>query len=390
VRVPLKAMIDVDFPKRGPGYLDLARATPALHEAARLWIADRVRLYEGETLLGPPKLVTARVSFESDRSFDSFESALAHVRAPPVPGDAELYWSQALLDALFEYPISSDRSEFSIHPRMERLGLRTQTVLRFVLPDGRVRAFEYHGDAGLVRLDPRWHHVALRFVRSGLAHILSGVDHLLFVLCLVIPFRRLWPLFVIVTAFTVAHSITLIASAFGLGPDALWFPPLIETLVAASILYMALENIFGTAVHRRWMLAFGFGLVHGFAFAFELRQTLQFAGDHLLTSLLAFNLGIELGQILVLLVFVPALALVFRVVPERMGTIVLSAFVAHTAWHWMIERGGQLSRFPAQAPDAATLANFTRGVMALVALGGVLWIASLLRRNRTRRSENLE
>ena len=63
---------------------------------------------------------------------------------------------------------------------------------------------------------------------------------------------------------------TSIASAYNLGPDALWFPPLIETLIAVSIVYMALENIVGSKVERRWMIAFGFGLVHGFGFSFAL------------------------------------------------------------------------------------------------------------------------
>jgi hypothetical protein len=210
-----------------------------------------------------------------------------------------------------------------------------------------VRAFEYNGDAGLVRLDPRWHQAALTFVRLGFFHILDGIDHLLFLFCLVIPFRQPRQLLIIVTSFTVAHSITLISSAFGLAPGALWFPPLIETLIAASILYMALENIVGGAnVHRRWIITFGFGLVHGFGFSFALHETLQFAGSHLVTSLLAFNVGVELGQILVLAVLVPALALLFRyVVAERIGTIILSALVAHTGWHWLLERWDLLRKF---------------------------------------------
>ena len=85
-----------------------------------------------------------------------------------------------------------------------------------------------------------------RFIELGFFHILDGTDHLLFLLCLVIPFRRFARCFPVVTAFTVAHSITLIASAYGFAPDALWFPPLIETLIAISIVYMALENIVGT------------------------------------------------------------------------------------------------------------------------------------------------
>src|SRR5205823_11094762 len=142
------------------------------------------------------------------------------------------------------------------------------------------------------------------------------------------------------------HSITLIASAYNLAPDALWFPPLIETLIATSIVYMALENIVFSGVpppasrqlKRRWLITFGFGLVHGFGFSFALRQTLQFAGTHLLTSLLSFNIGVELGQLLVLVVLIPALGLLFRyVVAERLGTIILSTIVAHTAWHWMTD-----------------------------------------------------
>ncbi len=384
VRVPLKAMRDVDYPRRAGGYLDLAQVGPALHEAAALWIADNLRLYETDRLLASPTIVDARISLETDRSFSTFEGALAHFNAPRLPVDNAVFWEQLLMDVMIDYTIASERSEFSVHPRLERLGIRTKTVLRYVLPDGAVRAFEYHGDQGLIRLDPRWHHAALRFVQSGFEHILAGADHLLFLLCLVIPFRRFVPLVVIVTGFTVAHSITLIASAFGAGPDALWFPPLIETLIALSIIYVALENIVGASVDRRWMIAFGLGLVHGFAFSFELRQNLQFAGEHLVTALLAFNVGVELGQILVLLLLVPLLNVLFRVVPERLGTIIISAFIIHAAWHWMVERGSELSRFPVPTLDAAALASLTRWIMALVALAGIAWIVSVIRQHRNR------
>jgi len=135
------------------------------------------------------------------------------------------------------------------------------------------------------------------------------------------------------------------AAAFGLAPEGLWFPPLVETLIAASIVYMALENIVGANALRRWIIAFGFGLVHGFGFAFALRESLQFAGSHLVTALLAFNVGVEIGQIAVLLVMVPALNLLFRYLPERIGVIILSALIAHTGWHWMTERFADLRKF---------------------------------------------
>jgi hypothetical protein len=374
IRVPMAAMREVEIPRRGPGYLDLARSGPALEEAARLWLADNLDVFEGERKLPYPRIAEARVSLPSDRSFASYEAARAHLAAPALPQDTELYWSQGLLDVLLVYPIESERSDFSVDPRLERLAQRTVLSLRFLPPGGELRAFELTGNPGLVRLDPRWHQAALRFVEAGFLHILDGTDHLLFILCLVIPFRRLRALVLIVTSFTVAHSITLIGSAFGLAPGGLWFPPLVETLIAASILYMALENIVGSTPERRWVIAFGFGLVHGFGFSFALRETLQFAGSHLLTSLLAFNVGVELGQVLVLALMVPALSLLFRFVPEKAGSIILSALVAHTAWHWMLERGERLRQFAMPAFDAAALAQAMRVMLMLVVLGVLGWL----------------
>src|SRR5579863_7960323 len=327
VRVPLQAMRDIDFPSRDAGYLDLARTTELLPGAATLWISDFVELYENDTRLKDPTVAATLVSLPSDKSFSTYEEALAHVTGPSLQSDTQVFWNQTMFDVLFEYPIQSDRSRFSIHPGLARLGLRVVTVLRFLPPGGAIRAFEYQDDPGLIPLDPRWSQAALRFVRLGFFHILDGTDHLLFLLCLVIPLRSFRALIPVVTAFTVAHSITLIASAYDLAPDALWFPPLIETLIAMSIVYMALENITGAGtVHRRWIITFCFGLVHGFGFSFALRQTLQFAGTHMLTSLLSFNVGVELGQLLVLVLLIPDLELLFRyVVAERMGTIILSA-----------------------------------------------------------------
>jgi len=379
LRVPLEAMRDVDFPLRGPGYLDIPRTQPLLSQAARVWLAGYVLLYEDDRRLGDATIVAAHISLPSDRSFATYEQAIAHVNAPLLDVSVDLYWKQALLDVLIEYPIASPQSRFSIDPALARLGVRTTTVLRFLPPNGAERAFEYVGDPGLVRLDPRWHQAALRFVSLGFHHILDGIDHLLFIFCLVIPFRRLRPLIAIVTSFTVAHCLTLVASVLGFAPDALWFPPLIEVLIALSIVYMALENIVGPKLERRWVVAFGFGLVHGFGFSFALRESLQFAGAHLATSLVAFNFGVELGQILVLLLAIPVLTLLFkRVVAERMGTIILSAFIAHTAWHWMLERGAALAQYRIQWPelDATFAIGVLRALMLLLIVVGLGWALS--------------
>ncbi len=281
---------------------------------------------------------------------------------------------------LLEYPIASAQSDFAIRPAFNRLGVETRTVIRFLPSEGTERAFELtgHDQEELVRLDPHWYQAAGRFVRLGVDHILGGIDHLLFVLCLVIPIRKLRSLLLIVTSFTVAHSVTLIASTLGLAPTGLWFPPLIEALIAISILYMAFENILGANPDRRWVLAFGFGLVHGFGFSFFLRDSLQFAGGHLATALVSFNLGVELGQILVLAAAVPLLSWLFaaRRVPERAGIILLSALVAHTAWHWMLERLAILRQFRFTLPtlDPGFLASAMRALMLVLIAGGAGWM----------------
>lgn len=384
-RVPMKALRDVEVPRRSDGMLDFTRIDAALRDAATLWLGNEIALYEDGTRLPPPRVVDVRVSFESDRSFATYEQALSHFGAPRPGNDTALYWNQGLMDVLLEYVIRSDRAQFAIRPNFERLGIRVNTVLRFLPPQGDVRAFDLHGDPGLVQLDPRWYQAALSFVHAGFVHILQGPDHLLFVLLLVVPFRRVLPLAALVTAFTVAHSITLIATALGHGPQALWFPPLIETLIAASILYMAIENVTGARLQRRWVLAFAFGLVHGFGFAFGLQQLLQFAGSHLITSLIAFNVGVELGQLLVIAVLVPALDLLLRAVRENLATLILSALAGHTAWHWLVERYEKLAKFPWPEITAASVAELLRWVMALVAAGLVGWLGAEVLRGRWRK-----
>jgi hypothetical protein len=382
IRLPLAAMTAVEFPTRGPGYLDLARADEALRGAAKV-LTDNITAYENDAPLPTPQIVRARVSLASDRSFASYEQARAHLDEPRLPDDAELYWNQQLLDVLLVYPIGSERSQFSIRPRVERFGISVSTALGFVMPGGGARAFEFHGDPGLIRFDPSWRQAALGFVMAGVRSMLDRVDHLLFLLCLVIPFRRLRPLIGVAAAFTAGHSLALLGCAFDFVPDGLWFSPLIETLIAVTTVYMALENIVyaaqrldaGRELARRWILAFAFGIVHGFGFSLALGELLQFAGDHHVAARLGFNLGIEVGEIALLVVLVPALGLLFRfVVPERLGIIIVSALATRIASQWMFERWDALAKFPYPKLDAAFLASAMRGVMAMLIIAAGVWL----------------
>jgi len=177
------------------------------------------------------------VSLESDKSFASYEEALAHVTGARLPNDTELYWNQGLLDVLFEYRFIRTRRTF-LSTRGLGSWMRVVTVVRFLPPGGVVRAFEFTAIRVWSGFDPRRLQAAAAVHRGGVFPHPGRDRHLLFLLCLVIPFRRFRSLIVVVTAFTLAHSITLIASAYNFGPDALWFPPLIETLIAISIVYM--------------------------------------------------------------------------------------------------------------------------------------------------------
>ncbi len=343
VRVPLEAMRDLDFPERGDGSLDLTAVRSLLPEAARLWIAEAITVHADGQSLSAAKVRDARLALPDDRAFAGWEAALASFDQPLLGDSIQIPWRQALLDVRLEYRIPREDATLELTPALARLGVRTSTVLNLVSPDGEVRSLAYEGDPGRVSLDPRWWQSAGQFFRSGFEHILGGLDHLLFVFCLVLPVRRWRPLVAVVTSFTIAHSITLGAAALGVLPSALWFPPLVEVAIAVSIIWLTIENVLlpTERLEGRWRLAFGFGLIHGFGFSFALAEQLQFAGSNLISALAAFNVGVEAGQLLVLAVSLAALQLLRRGLPAERGHLVTwvgSALIAHAAWHWMTER----------------------------------------------------
>ena len=377
LRAPLEAMRDLEFPVDPDGSLDLVAVRAVLDDAARTWIAAGVGIEADGERLGQPRVVATRLSIATDRSFERYASAVAHFDAPLLDNTTRLPWQQALLDVLLEIPLPRADARLVLLPDLAHLGIRTTSVLRIVRPDGAERILIYEGDPERVPLEPRWYDAATRFVAEGFRHILGGFDHLLFILCLVLPVRRWRPLVAIVTAFTLAHSITLGFAAAGFAPTGLWFPPFVETAIAASIVWLALENILLPAerLERRWMLAFGFGLIHGFGFSFALGETLQFAGGHRAMALATFNLGVELGQLLVLVIAIPVLRRVAAWAGEgreRLVLIVGSVLVAHAAWHWMTERFSVLGEYRESFSLPALDATFALGALRI---GLVLTVA---------------
>ena len=346
VRVPLRALRDVEYPQRGPGLLDLARADSAIEEGLLRWLPQSFVLRVAGQAQAPASLKGWRASLESERVYQSWAQARAHVGSAPLPDTVQVPWDQVMVDALLSWPVAAPATALALEPRIERFGLKVQMALQADLPGQPARAWSLHGNPGAVPLDAGWADVFSRFLQSGVQHVLGGADHLLFVICLVIPIRRIGPLVGVVTAFTIGHSITLAAAALGHAPSAAWFAPAIEAAIAASIVWIAIMNLLGQGqVRPRWILAALFGLIHGFGFALAMGDTLQFAGGQLLSALLAFNLGVEIGQVAVVALTVTLLNWALRLgIPERGLQIGLSALIAHSAWHWLSERADTLWR----------------------------------------------
>ncbi len=198
----------------------------------------------------------------------------------------------------------------------------------------------------------RWRQFA-DYVREGVWHIWIGLDHILFLLSLLLPSVLVWQagqrkwqavnrfgdafveVLKVVTAFTLAHSITLSLAALGI----VELPSrLVESVIAASIIVAALNNIWPRVVGRLWMIAFGFGLVHGFGFASVLAD-LGLPRDALVIALVGFNIGVELGQLAIVVVFLPlAYALQRSAFYRRWVMVGGSAVIAVLASIWLVER----------------------------------------------------
>ncbi len=221
---------------------------------------------------------------------------------------------------------------FAIDPRHKNLGT-------LHLPD-RVEEFlftaalpEFSIDIAVATAVPLVRRV-LRFLTLGITHIFTGYDHVLFLLALLLAGGRLRYLIEIVSAFTVAHSLTLVLATLGV----ITVPErLVEAVIALSIAYVAIENCFIQRLHRRWMVAFLFGLVHGFGF-YSVLRALRLPQQGLALALFSFNFGVEVGQVVIVMLCYPALAFLASYPWHDRMVAALSLIIFGLGMYWFVQR----------------------------------------------------
>lgn len=294
---------------------ELAAAAPAL----QAYLGDRIGLSldNGPPDLGQPKPVRWRDDITRAEWAD---------------------WPKTLVDFPFERSLENhpDLLTLSYTPWLELGGAHANLtrIVQFGYPEIEVvfTAEEPDFDYFTEKPTSRWDTFS-RFVRLGAEHIWAGLDHILFLVALLVV-SRLRELLQIVTAFTVAHSITLALAVF----DVVEIPSRwIEAGIAATIVWVAYQNLRGRSGAHRWRLTFAFGLVHGFGFAGVLRD-LELPAEGLVRSLAAFNVGVELGQVAIVGALFPVIALLRRT-PLGAGAIAgVSAAVGLAGVMWFVER----------------------------------------------------
>jgi hydrogenase/urease accessory protein HupE len=201
-----------------------------------------------------------------------------------------------------------------------------------VPPQGPV-ANQIAGGGAKGDMSSTWSNIG-NFILLGIEHILTGYDHIAFLIGLIVIGLTFREVLKIITAFTIAHSITLLLAALQIINLNSRF---VESVIAFSICYIAVENLFRKKVQYRWVITFCFGLVHGFGFASAL-QELIVGKSNLVLSVLSFNFGVEMGQLMIFFILLPVMYLLRQKMEFRKVTVGVSMAVFLFGFTWLIER----------------------------------------------------
>jgi hypothetical protein len=319
VRIDDYDMLKLGLDRDGDGillYEEMSEGLPALFA----FVAEHLRLSADGR---PVHLERGRGEVEPDNQGNMFAHLFFGARLKQEP-------SQVEVQVEFYRRFGSD------HKNLAQLLLPGQPLQQAVFGAENPRqVFEAQKPVPL--LEQLWD-----FALLGVEHIFLGYDHLMFLLALVAVGGGLRNLVKIVTAFTLAHSLTLCLAAL----EVVSLPGrLIEAGIALSIAYVAVENFWIERSDHRWMLTFAFGLVHGFGFANVLRD-LGLPTRGLVASLLSFNVGVEIGQVAIVGLVFPLVLWLNRQAFQRRVVLGLSAVILLFGVGWFIERVFDLSYMP--------------------------------------------
>ena len=235
--------------------------------------------------------------------FDSVAQARAAVAAAPWPDNVTAIDSgYVLVDAAVAYAAPPGVRRVTLSSTLTPGPLGEPNTVNLLIDHRNGRATYYRVGGLLVApvvVAPGVFEDMGSFVAGGMEHILEGVDHLLFVVCLVLGASGLGALAWRITGFTVGHSITLAVGFFGLAPKPAWFEPGVEAAIAASIVLAGASVLLGRGGRILVLVTLGIGLIHGFGFSYALRDLLAADGPNVIPGLAGFNIGVELGQLLV-------------------------------------------------------------------------------------------
>jgi len=299
---------------------------------------EQVRLYKNGTQPDFATLDDAKYAFQTKPSFTEFEQG---VYVGDTTVDVLLRYTSE--DAVYQYALSS-----TLDPGLPDQDETANLVLDY--SPGGVQVFRARGLLHEPVIVTRSvFDAVVTFIKEGVKHILEGLDHVLFVICLVLGAMHLRPLFWRVTGFTIGHSITLSIGFFGFVPTTAWFVPAVEMGIALSIIYVAVVAVVPAMQQSKneWTVVTVTGLIgllHGLGFSFVLHNILQVTSPNIWQSLLAFNIGVELGQVLIVIVAVLVFYLI-SLLGDRAAKInryLIAGICASTALYWVVERGSNV------------------------------------------------
>jgi len=372
VRVPLVLLSSFSLPQRGLGYLDLARIDDSLKQAATA-TGHQIELFADGIVLAPTARET-RISIPSDRSFSSYSTALAHLQGPPLPIDTDLFWNQGFFDTQLEYPLQSPLPNLWIRVNVApELGRRVKLRLGYLPVDGPPLTYELPGGSGWIPLDARWYEAAWLFVKNGFFDAFA-FDRFVFLLCLIAPFRQFRSLLAVVLVLTGLQALTSTGITEGTIVDSPLLAALFSTSLAAAIVLLAIGNLATPSLRRRWFISAIVGAFGGFGLGHLLADVLQFAGAHRVASVVSFNVGVALGEVVMLALGLAALRLLFaRVLGPALGVVVLSAVLGHMGWHWMVDEGHELVHELGHTGLSTALLVITPWLLPALLVGGLAY-----------------